>query len=281
MASFNYGQQEALKERAANFGNQPKIGFFKLGVGEEALVRFNVASVNDLHGETVHKPVFGKKFEGLSNPYAGISCLNDFGSHDESKCPLCRAAAQEGTIVSKATKLFYIPMVVAYKDKVTGQFSEAQPVIWERPVGFANELATKIASYGDLSKVILKMTRVGGGKDTRYSLDYIPTFQNDANCPAEKLSAFDNFDVSKHSYWVKTTAELENYLATGTFPEVKKEAASAVTEVHYTAGPAYTAPAQPVQPAYATPAQPVYEAPAQPQAEPAARPARSFTPGRF
>lgn len=275
MASFNYKQIEDFKVKAANFGNQPKIGFFKLGVGEEALVRFNVSSVNDLHFESVHKPVFGRKFEGLSNPYAGISCLSQSGYHDEASCPLCRAAAQEGSAVSKVTKLVYVPMLVSYKDKTTGQFSEAVPVIWERSTGFANELATKIASYGDLSKVVLKMTRVGSGaKDTRYTLDYIPVLDNPANCPVEKLSAFTNFDVSKHSYWVKSVEELEAYLATGSFPEAKKEAAQ---EFNNTKTFAAETPAFNAQPTYVAPTDPTTSV----DDNTTPRPARTFTPGRF
>ena len=77
MAQFTFEQYQAAAAKAATGGdgtNSNKIGFFKLASeGAEALVRFDVSTINDLHFATVHRPVFGKKFESKDHPWAVIS----------------------------------------------------------------------------------------------------------------------------------------------------------------------------------------------------------------
>ena len=315
MSVFTY--EDYLKEganRAQNGSNFPKIGFFKLAKdGDQCLVRFNIHSQADLKLVRVHKPVFGKKFEGLSNPFAGISCFNGISQHSVETCPLCAAAAAGHPVINKAENVIFVQMLVSYKDPETNTFSETVPVVWERKASYAKELAAKLTTFGDLANFVFIMTRIGSGKDTRYTLDYIPQIYKPEMVPAD-FSAFENFQVNKHSYWEKSPEDINYYLVNGSFPEVKKEEASATTNITTATGAAPqatpttatatattaapyaqpvtpAAPQAPVSPAYQAPVSPTYQTPVTPaqsytvpeapQAEtPAGRPTRQFG-GRF
>jgi hypothetical protein len=218
MAQFSYADYQNVVSKAQTpSSSSVKVGFFKLAKdGDEALVRINCASIEDLKFATVHAPVFGKKYEGLGSGYTPVMCLNEVGDYSE-KCPFCRAAAAGHDVIGKASKKVYVEMLVAYKDAATGAFSAAIPVVWERPAGFSSEIASKLRDYGNLRETVFKVTRVGTGKDTRYSLDFIPLY-NKPEAVSTDFSAFSNFDITKHSFWVKTAEELEDYLTAGSFP---------------------------------------------------------------
>lgn len=221
MAQFTFEQYQAAAAKAATGGdgnNSTRIGFFKLSnEGAEALVRFDVSTINDLHFATVHKPVFGKKFESKDHPWAVISCCNPFGQTTGS-CPLCQMAEQPNSIVAKAKKTVYVKMLVSYKDPTTGTYSAPQPVIWERPAGFAKEISAKLQTYGNLREVLMKITRTGSGTETRYIMDYAPEkIYKPEMIPAD-FSAFNNLQINRHSYWEKSADEIRTFLATGEFP---------------------------------------------------------------
>lgn len=218
MSQFSYSDYQKVVAKAQTPSTAAvKIGYFKLGDGQEALVRINVTKLEDLKFATVHAPVFGKKFEGLGTGFTPVMCLNEVGSYSDA-CPFCRAAAEGHDTVGKAAKKVYVQMLVSYKDASTGAYTPAQPVVWERPAGFSKELATKLRDYENLAAHVFKVTRIGAGKDTKYSLDYIPLYDKPETVPAD-FSAFNNFDITKHSFWVKTAEDLEGYLATGSFQQ--------------------------------------------------------------
>ena len=122
-------------------------------------------------------------------------------------------------------------MLVSYQGAATGAGSEVQPVVWERPAGFARELATKLQNYGDLTQNMLLISRTGSGQDTKYSLDYaVPAVYKPERIP-EDFSAFDNFKINKHSYFEVTAEDIETYLATVSFPAAKKDEAHAAKTV--------------------------------------------------
>lgn len=227
MSQFNYDQYQNVVNRAqsAPSANAVRVGFFKLNDGEEALVRINVSKLDDLKFATVHKPVFGKKFEGLGTGYTPVSCLNEVGSYSDA-CPFCKAAAEGHEVIGKATKVVYIQMLVAYKDASTGTFSAAVPVVWERPAGFSKELASKLRDYGSLADHVFKISRLGAGKDTRYSLDYIPLYDKPETVTTD-FSVFNNFDLTKHSFWIKPAADLQYFIDNGTFPATEQKPARA------------------------------------------------------
>jgi hypothetical protein len=178
------------------------------------------------------------------------------------------------------------------------------PVIWERPAQFSRELANKLMVAGDLKNVLVLITRNGkaGDMQTTYSVDVLPethpVFKPEM-IPAD-FSAFNNFNIAKHSYWEKTVEEINTFLATGQFPEVARaNNQQTVNNVANTANaytapttPAYTAPVQtvPAAPQFApnpTPNFEAYSAPQQPvntavpntatATEPAQTPVRNFS----
>ena len=243
MSQFSFDQYTAAVNAAQNGSSGVKVGYFKLpNDQDEALVRVNISDVNDLDFASVHTISTGGR-------WIKVSCLNPLGSFTDN-CELCTAAANGNTAISKASKKVYLQMLVSYKDKTTGQFSAPIPVIWERPASYSREIANKLRDYGNLKDVLLKVTRngVAGDMKTTYSLDYaVPTIYKPEMVPAD-FSAFDNFNIAKHSYWEKTAAEIHTFLTTGTFPE----AATAATPVATPAAPVM--PAAPVSVAQPTPA---------------------------
>lgn len=244
MSQFNYNDYQNAISRAQSNTEFAKVGFFKLSDdGDEALVRINCASVEDLQFASVHQL-------GAAQKWMKISCLNTLGT--TGKCPLCNAA--NGDTSKGPRKRVFVQMMCSYKDKMTGQWSQAVPVIWERPAGFSKELCNKLRDYGDLRQVLLKITRNGraGDMQTTYSMDYaVPTVFKPEMVPMD-FSAFANFNINKHSYWEKTADEINTFLTTGSFPEVAKanteKEAAPVQAQQVPVQPAYTAPAQTVVP---------------------------------
>lgn len=142
-------------------------------------------------------------------------------------------------------------MLASYKDKATGTWSDPVPVIWERPASYSRDIANKLKDYGDLRQTLLKITRngVAGDMKTTYSLDYaVPTIFKPEMIPMD-FSAFNNFNIAKHSYWEKTAEEVHTYLTTGAFPEVTKSTTATET-------PVQTAPVAPTITQVTTPSQP-------------------------
>jgi hypothetical protein len=76
---------------------------------------------------------------------------------------------------------------------------------------------------GNLRDTLVLITRNGkaGDMQTTYSMDILP-----AEHPVFKpemipndFSAFNNFNIARHSYWEKSADEIQAYLTTGQFPE--------------------------------------------------------------
>lgn len=265
MSSFSYAQYQNVVAQAQNnsANSGVKVGFFKLkNDQDEALIRINVKSMEDLQFATVHQL-------GAAQKWMKVGCLNPVGSYSDN-CPLCSAVANGNASIGKASKKVFVQMLVSYKDATTGQFSAAIPVIWERPAGFANEIASKLRDYGPLTERVFKVTRNGaaGSMQTTYTISYIPVYDKPEAVPTD-FSAFNNFNIAKHSFWEKSVEEINTFLATGSFPEPVKSPATnqASTPGAYVAPTAFSAP--PVAPAFntqpATPA-PAYQAPAAPVA---------------
>lgn len=277
MSQFNYSDYQNVVNRAqsAPATNAVKVGFFKLkNDKDEALVRLNVSSLDELQFATVHQL-------GAAQKWMKISCLNPVGNYADS-CPLCKKVADGDTSIGKAAKKVYVQMLVSYKDATTGQFSEAIPVIWERPAGFSREIANLLRDYGDLKAHVFKVTRNGaaGSMQTTYSIAYIPLYDKPESVSTD-FGAFTNFKINKHSYWEKTIEEIEAFLATGSFPEAEKAtgtATPAAVNEAVASAPATAAPVETPAPAPVTTAPAATPAPATAEPAPAngARPARNF-----
>ena len=220
MSSFSYSDYSSAVEaakasRANGESGFAKIGYFKLeDDGDEALVRFNVGSVDELMFASVHVVNFG------SVKWRNVSCLNSLGGQ-ENICPLCQEAKNGNTAIGQVKKRLFVPVLVSYKDKTTGEWSKPIPVIWDRPASFSRDIATYLKDYGDLKNVLFKITRNGKKRDpqTTYNISFaVPTIFKPELIPTD-FSAFRNFNVEKHSYYVKSTDEINAFLATGSFPE--------------------------------------------------------------
>jgi hypothetical protein len=272
MANFTYAQYQNVVAQAQNnsANSNVKVGFFKLkNDQDEALVRINVNTMEDLQFATVHQL-------GAAQRWMKVGCLNPVGSYSDN-CPLCAAVAAGNNSIGKATKRVFVQMLVSYKDPTTGQFAAAIPVIWERPAGFASEIASKLRDYGPLSERVFKVTRNGAPNDmkTTYPLNYVPIYDKPEAVPAD-FSAFNNFNIAKHSFWEKSVEDINTFLTTGSFPEYVKPQAQTQTTVQegaYVAPTAFNAPAAP-----AAPAQPAYQAPAAPAAPTYTPPVAPATP---
>jgi hypothetical protein len=205
-------------------------------------------------------------------------------------------------------------MIVSYRDpnSATGYTAPA-PVIWDRPAGFSRELANKLMVAGDLRNTLVLITRNGkaGDMQTTYSMDILPETHPifKPEMIPNDFSAFNGFNIARHSYWEKTAEEIQVYLTTGQFPErTQNNNQVAVNNMTNTASaygaqstltpteagvapstPAYQTPVQtaPVQtiPAYTAPEAVQYAAPVAPMAAPATvapantatTPVRNFT----
>ena len=249
MAQFSFNQYQSVVAQAqANGEGSAKVGYFKLkNDGDIAIARLNISSTDDLMFASVHTI-------GTGGKWIKVSCLNPLGSYN-GDCALCSAnAANPKGSVSKAAKKLFIPMMVSYRDPnaATGYTTPA-PVIWDRPAAFSRELANKLMVAGDLRNTLVLITRNGkaGDMQTTYSMDILPSehpvFKPEM-IPAD-FSAFNNFNIARHSYWEKTAEEINAFLTTGQFPEkiqTNTQTATATpvnNQMNATAAPAFTAPA--------------------------------------
>lgn len=230
MSQFSFDDLKAMGMSASHFNNassksSAKVGFFKLADnGDEALVRFDVASTSDLDFAAVHQL-------GADTRWMKVACLNAKGDL-KCTCPLCNAVAAGNKAIGKAQKKVYVRMLASYKDPTTGGYSVAVPVVWERPAktdfngnpqGFLAKIINLLKDFGDLKNYVFKVTRNGAAGDmkTDYDITYIPTY-NKPECVPTDFSAFDNFHINKHSYWEKSEDDINTFLTTGKFPDVIK-----------------------------------------------------------
>lgn len=258
--SYEQYQQIVAQAQANSNGDGTKVGYFRLrDDGDVAIARINIASTDELAFAAVHTI-------STNGKWTKVSCHNPLNMNGAS-CALCSASAAnpKGTI-SKAAKKVYVPMMVSYRDPnaATGYTAPA-PVIWERPAGFSRELANKLMIAGDLRNTLVLITRNGkaGDMQTTYSMDILPgthpIFKPDM-IPVD-FSAFNNFNIARHSYWEKTAEEINTFLATGQFPErAQNNTQQTVNTTNAYAAPsnntpAYTAPATLQFEAYSAPQQ--------------------------
>lgn len=286
MSQFSYAQYQQVVAQAQASGDGTKVGFFKLkDDGDIAIARVNISCNEDMDFASVHTI-------GANGRWMKVSCLNPLGSYG-GDCALCAAhAANPKGSISKSAKKLFVQMMVSYRDPASATgYTPPAPVIWDRPAAFSRELANKLMIAGDLRNTLVLITRNGkaGDMQTTYSMDILPAdhpvFKPEM-IPAD-FSAFNNFNIARHSYWEKSADEINTYLTTGQFPEKAGNAAAPAAAAPVAApapaiapqaasayaGATYAAPAQ--MPAQMPPvAAPVNAAPAaMPNVAPAAQPA--------
>ena len=284
-SQFSYAQYQDVVAQAQASGENAKIGYFKLkDDGDIAIARINLSSTDEFNFAAVHTI-------GTNGKWIKVSCLNPLGMN-AGGCALCSAnAANPKGSVSKAAKKMFVPMLVSYRDPnaATG-YTAPIPVSWDRPAAFSRELANKLMIAGDLRNTLVLITRNGkaGDMQTTYSMDILPgdhpVFKPDM-IPND-FSAFNNFNIARHSYWEKTPEEINTFLTTGQFPSnVQSNTQQSVNTVNVSTTPAYipTAPSNPaptnVSPlGVATPGMaPNFSAPPAVDTGTNAAPTRSFT----
>lgn len=204
MAQISY---ETFSTTSTN-ENSYDVGFFSIKDGEEALVRIMCDSLADLDIQTTHAVTVGNS----SFPNRQVACLRD-PREPLDKCPFCAADV-------KVKQRVFIKMI--RYDQSTRQ---PQAVVWDRA---ANQLVPKLKSYldnyGPLSQIMCKIVRTGAGLDTVY--DIIPALNpqvynmNDYPIPAD---AFKDYSVLGRLVLDKNADEMNQYLATGMFPEKARE----------------------------------------------------------
>ena len=211
-----YSYESFLMNKAEKTSAKPtskfqKVGYFKLSNdGDSTLVRFAYKDKSEFEIATVH----------VVEGYKRVVCLRD-AKDPVTKCPLCEAG-------EKLYNKFYVKLIEYTKDE-NGNIV-ATPKIWERPAGFAQTLDSLCTEYGGaLSDHIFKIKRRGAKGDTNTTYDVMyanPELYKESVGYVKDFSAFENFDLSRHSYYVKSFEEIAEYCETGKFPEVVKAVTS-------------------------------------------------------
>lgn len=185
---------------------------FKDKDATEAVVRFFYDNTDQFDLEvahTVHVPTSSGKVA-----YKKVSCLRE-AKDPISNCPFCASSDED---ISKVSTRFFCKGI-AYNME-DGKMV-ASPFVWDRPASFAKKLADMLSMYGDLTKVVFRITRTGKGLETRYSDPmYCPKeiYKDEIYVP--DFSGLDSFDLYRVHCLKKSAEEMSTFLATGAFPEV-------------------------------------------------------------
>lgn len=182
---MNINYEELLTPKTSSSTGLSKAEFFKLKTGETAIVRFPYTTTSDFEIVRFHEiPVQGQLYP------IKVECNRKDIYEAADACELCK---QNVKLVTK----FFVKMITYVVDSSTGSVT-LRPVVWERPIGFAKDLASFVAEYGDITNMLFKLTRTGAGLDTRYSL--IPIFNTAVYSPEiykKDFSLLDNTDVHR------------------------------------------------------------------------------------
>lgn len=218
MGKISYETYVTRANATSNNNNTKKVGYFKLANdGDFAIVRFDYSSEEEFDIVDIHVV---KDNDGR---YRNIACLRESFKESKDLCPLCAKG-------EKVNTRFFVKMISYTKDE-NGKII-ATPVVWERPAKKSvTSLKTLLNDYGDLRECVFKITRHGAkyvqdkegktipNKDVTYSINYQnPAIYKEELGYVKDFSAFEDFDVSKHSYAVRTFDELVEFIKTGTLP---------------------------------------------------------------
>lgn len=212
MANFDFNAY--LQREASKAGNQTqktyKVNYFKLADdGDEAIVRFNYKTLDTLHFATVHTVK-------TNGGYKKISCLRKDYYEPRDNCPLCLS---EDININKVKTRVYVELVHYIKQDDGTYIPQAE--VWDRPAGFAKELASYYQKLGDLRNYVFIITRNGAAKsmDTKYTLMLSPEQIYKQELFVKDFTAFDDCDLTKFGYYIKTADEMHEFLKTGDFPQ--------------------------------------------------------------
>lgn len=216
MPKYSYETYSDMKKESTSTNKRERrVGYFKLQPGEKAIVRFVYAEPKEFEIATVHEVKVQDKFRT-------VVCLRS-AKDDISVCPLCA----QGTPLKARFYAKLLHYVVDEKGQV-----KVVPEVANWSKKYADILRARFQEYGDLRDNLFTVTRIGTGMDTSYDIQYAnPVKYSEANGYVKDFSAFEDFDLSHHSYTEKTKEEIEEFLQTGDFPMRKREDATQTTGV--------------------------------------------------
>lgn len=158
MGRLSYSEiSQQVNGNVSNNDDRPYYWYFGLPKeGDSAIIRIIHDSVEDLEVLATHEV-------RIDGKYRKISCLR--GEKDPlDMCPLCSSNYPRRKIV-------YLHIIEYVVDSTTGQVVPT-PRVWEKPLGFINELKEYMDAYAPLSDQVFKVKRTGVGPQTRYT--FIP-----------------------------------------------------------------------------------------------------------
>lgn len=204
-----FTKQQDNKER--------KVGYFKLGPGEKAIVRFAYTSAREIEIATVHEVK-------VKDKYRTVLCIRD-AKEPLDTCPLCA----NGTQIKSRAYVKLLRYELDEQGKVTNVFAEVAN--W--PKKYADTLAVRNNEYGDLQDSLFTVTRMGTGKETSYDIQYAnPMKYNETNGFVKDFSDFEGFELAHHSYMERSKEDIEEFLQSGEFPMPKKNNQEQVNQVN-------------------------------------------------
>ena len=203
MTYEEYSKKGGEQMSNSSSSNSFKVNYFSLkDDGDTAIVRFNVKSSDDIIVHSQHT----LKIDGK---WRKIECLRN--SNDSvDVCPLCKSGEKQQ---------FKIYLELLVYENESGKVVKTSR-IWETSVSFRRTLNSYIMDYGDLRKVIFKLTRQGKRGDMKTTYTLIPAnpqIYTDENYVPD-FSDFDTFDIHRGVLLNKSKEELEYLVANGNFP---------------------------------------------------------------
>ena len=213
MAYVNFNDIDFNAE--GNYGSGSEIKFFSLKQDKEsAVVRFIQSTTDDFEIVAVHE-VEVQTQNGVSK--RKVNCLR--GANDPlEKCPFCETN-------QKLQRKFFVHLV---KYEQTQSGIVGTPMVWERPLSFAKDLANKIQTYGGkLSDHIFKITRNGAPRDknTTYTVDYLPSQNFPENIYQKMENAFENYSAIGGIVLNKSAEDMIAFVRDGKFPMTQNQTA--------------------------------------------------------
>ena len=181
MARFNM-------EQAKNYGTGGSNFFSLKDDRETAKVRFLLNDVNDLYGVSVHE------VEENGNRY-DVECIR---SYDEpvDKCPLCAAGY-------KVNAKLFIPIYNEDEQKVQ---------VWTRGKTYFEKISGLSTRYNPLVATPFEIERHGKKGDTNTTYEIYPGRTDNS-----RIADFPECDIENMAFQVKSAAEMQNFLDTGSF----------------------------------------------------------------
>lgn len=197
-----------------------KVGYFnKPKVGETRTVRFNYNSYEEIHMQTVHKV---KKNPDDRYEQISIACLG------YQECPLCGQVDKDGKHVKLVTKAYL--ELINYIRQPDGTM-KAQAEAWEAPASVVDTLKAIYEEWGNLRDIVCKITCSKGSNGiTEYGVQVGNQSAYPESIYVKDFSNFEDYDITKHLYYVKSAEDMKVYLETGKFPPyVKPETETTTT----------------------------------------------------